>query len=792
MRSVAYCSGAAISNELTPSERKVQRSVFGYSLAISACQKLSKWPQAIDLLDFMLLQAVSPDVYSFTSTVTSCAADGQWQLAAALLHDMQELQVLPNQVTYASFVGSFGKEGKWQRVLDVLYQIQSRRDLLDSFSCAAAVSACTRATKWHLGLRCFQTLQRQGLTLSEVGFNTAISACSKGSLWQEAMDLLHDMRVCRLAPDLITYNAIIASLAAGGQWRKTTHLFGRLPALSFTPNVISFTSTMVALKACEGWQDAVMLHGSIRHALLQQNDISFGACISSCEKSGQWSEAVKFLSEMPVARLRPDMTSTNAAISACEASGNWDLGISSLIASELMGQTRSASSFMWALARLHIRDPVVVHAAMVEAICDMRKHLFQDTRQMSTMWWAGQMLGASSNVYTDLMTERTVARLPDFTSKELVMSLWGAAGTGNVFVRSAQQEWVHRIQTMLSSSRFPMDDWQQMRSHILGSLWACTYAGMASEAFRLAVKNVMLVAGQALDETVFTKASTLLSRCLARGQTIQHRIQQEKPCMPYVLSEIPDLLVILKPPGWEVEARWEGGEMNYRSLHSLLTEESQESQIPLGSSAPIFFDAGATFGFLHRLDVPSSGLVLASRTYQAYYALSVQLAAGEILRGYNVLTHGWVNHQRKEINARVYWRGGLPSRSSGQGKPSRSFLKVILHGYVGVDVTSVTVTAVSIATGRRHQIRCHLAHIGHPVCKDDAYASQESGSSDWLWCPRNALHRYRIRFRDMQGLEHDVVSPLPVDLAEVLQKVTSKTGSQSSVCTPPPAMGMGS
>merc|ERR1712032_1352310 len=84
-------------------------------------------------------------------------------------------------------------------------------------------------------------------------------------------------------------------------------------------------------------------------------------------------------------------------------------------------------------------------------------------------------------------------------------------------------------------------------------------------------------------------------------------------------------------------------------------------------------------GFLHRLDVPCSGLILVAKTYEAYYDLRVQLAAGGISREYVVLCHGWVPPPLQVITARVCTREALPTSAGQQGKPSRTQLKLSAH-----------------------------------------------------------------------------------------------------------------
>ena len=623
---------------------KVKQSVVSYSLAVSVCQQTSKWSEALAILGSMLQQMVPPDVYSLTSAVKSCTFGGLWQRAATLIHDMQEVDLSPNQVTYASFLSTLEQECQWQLVLDTLCLMWHGR-LLDDFCCSAATSTCTRSAKWHIGLHGVNAMQKKGSILNHVSINAAINACGQGGLWSEAVKALHDMRGQRACLDLVTCNAVGDSLASGQLWEEALRLLGSLPCLSFLPNEISFTSIMTALAACEDWQGALIMHENIRHAALQQNEVSFGASISLCEKNGQWSRALAVFRDMLATNLRPDLAITNAVLSACEVSGNWDFGVDFLVKSELMDRPRSPSVLLWSLARLNVRDPAVISSALAEAVCDLRQNSHR-SQQLSTFWWAGQMLGASSEVYTKLLTARSLCRLEGFTSEELAMSLWGILGNaGPELLRAAQEEWVVRIDSMLSKTAFSMQDWRSVRSHIFGSLWACAYVDMVSQSFRMAIQRLTLVAGLASDRKPLVKAISS-PMCLHR-EPFRHVLEMQGK--PSILSEIPDLFVLLKPPGWEVEPRSAiGGELNYRSLHSLLA--SREDAEP----APILFDAEATFGFLHRLDVPSSGLLVCARTYEAYYALRVQLAAREILREYRVLSHGWVNEQRAEVRARIY------------------------------------------------------------------------------------------------------------------------------------------
>ena len=137
-----------------------------------------------------------------------------------------------------------------------------------------------------------------------------------------------------------------------------------------------------------------------------------------------------------------------------------------------------------------------------------------------------------------------------------------------------------------------------------------------------------------------------------------------------------------------------------------LDEQNIVSNLPryvqsLGHRA-IAFDPDHNFGVLHRLDVPSSGLVLAAKTYKAYYDLKLQLCVGSVTRDYVVLCDGWMPPELREITARVYWikDDNLQSRIEREGKPARTYLKVLAHARRGTGKFSLV--SVRIVAGRRH------------------------------------------------------------------------------------------
>jgi len=293
--------------------------------------------------------------------------------------------------------------------------------------------------------------------------------------------------------------------------------------------------------------------------------------------------------------------------------------------------------------------------------------------------------------------------------------------------------------------------------HVTTVVWAFNFAGVLEPEFAAPVGKVLRIVGREMD------SSRLGSHKMPRFREGSRSGADE----PYVELDGGDMMVIYKPPGWEVDTA-DVGDARWLSqyLQSLCAW-------PPGS---IVLDHSHEYGFLHRLDTPSSGLILTAKTYEAYYHLQFQLSVGALVRDYVVLCHGLIAPERREINARVHhWSfegNQAPSTIGQKGKPSRTYLKVLAH--LVRQQQNFSLVAMRICTGRRHQIRAHAAHIGHPTVCDSKYTAPAVFSADHEWCTRNFIHRYRLAFLDFEGRTLEAVAPLPTDLILALSCLEPK------------------
>lgn len=242
------------------------------------------------------------------------------------------------------------------------------------------------------------------------------------------------------------------------------------------------------------------------------------------------------------------------------------------------------------------------------------------------------------------------------------------------------------------------------------------------------------------------------------GQTIELTIPETKPHdiepqdLPLVVVyEDADIAVIDKPAGMVVHPA--SGHSDGTLVNGLLY---RYPEIAInGSNRP---------GIVHRLDKDTSGLIVIARTAAGQMMLLEQWADGSVTKGYKALVHGVVEPNEATIDAPI---GRDPSDRQrmtviGSGKPS------VTHFTVEERFDSATLLDVEIETGRTHQIRVHMAFIGHPVVADPLYAR---GGMPNFGLDRQFLHAWKLGLRLADGTRRAFESPLPGDLERALERM---------------------
>ncbi len=170
-------------------------------------------------------------------------------------------------------------------------------------------------------------------------------------------------------------------------------------------------------------------------------------------------------------------------------------------------------------------------------------------------------------------------------------------------------------------------------------------------------------------------------------------------------------------------------------------------------------------GIVHRLDKGTSGLLMVARTDLAYESLVSQLARRSVSRVYTSLVTGLVESEGGLIDAPLgrSLRDATRRAVVADGRPARTRYEVVAR-FVDPESTRIE---CRLETGRTHQIRAHLAAIGHPVMGDDRYGGPRLAGLD-----RPFLHAARLGFsHPVDGTELTFESPMPADLETVLDEL---------------------
>jgi len=230
-----------------------------------------------------------------------------------------------------------------------------------------------------------------------------------------------------------------------------------------------------------------------------------------------------------------------------------------------------------------------------------------------------------------------------------------------------------------------------------------------------------------------------------------------------VVYEDADLLVVDKPAGLVVHP----GAANSAAtmVHGLLARYPDLAAAGGGDERP---------GVVHRLDKGTSGLLVVARRPAARQALVAELAARRVRRRYLALCHGLLAADRGAVEAPIGRSARDPTRMAvvAAGRPALTRYQVQRRADRPAEVSLLR---LELDTGRTHQIRVHLAAIGHPVVGDERYGQR----APWrpLASGRVFLHAAHLGFvHPTSGVELSFDSPLPADLEAVVDLLGTAPG----------------
>lgn len=225
-----------------------------------------------------------------------------------------------------------------------------------------------------------------------------------------------------------------------------------------------------------------------------------------------------------------------------------------------------------------------------------------------------------------------------------------------------------------------------------------------------------------------------------------------------VLYEDHSLLVYNKPAGLVVNR---AKTVKQPTLQDILANYLKVKSGGIGDRA----------GIVHRLDKETSGIILVAKTPQAFVELQKQFKERKVNKKYLALVHGQLQPKKGIIKAPIS-RSPFDRKKFGVflgGRGAETAYQVIKK-YRHPELGNFSLLALIPKTGRTHQIRVHLKHLGHPVVGDQFYAGRKTARGDRHWCSRQFLHASQIVLTHPQsGQKVKFVSPLPKDLKKALK-----------------------
>jgi 23S rRNA pseudouridine1911/1915/1917 synthase len=245
-----------------------------------------------------------------------------------------------------------------------------------------------------------------------------------------------------------------------------------------------------------------------------------------------------------------------------------------------------------------------------------------------------------------------------------------------------------------------------------------------------------------------------------------------------IVCEDDDLAVINKPAGMMVHAGAgaTNDARNHGTLVNALLHHFANLSAVGGEMRP---------GIVHRLDKETSGLIVVAKNDEAHRKLAAQFARREVKKTYVALVHGWLKKDSGTISAAISRHRVRRTRMTTHGAGGReavSHYKVIRK--LDLAFGKFTLIEVKIDTGRTHQIRVHVASLGHPVVGDKLYgapaelkpapASRKRNTLNPISLSRNFLHAAHLQLTHPRTDKViSLKSPLPPELVEFLAVLES-------------------
>lgn len=292
---------------------------------------------------------------------------------------------------------------------------------------------------------------------------------------------------------------------------------------------------------------------------------------------------------------------------------------------------------------------------------------------------------------------------------------------------------------ILTHTVLPEEEGRMVKGILRGSLQlSCTL--LKSLKWR---ENAILLNGQSVHVNAIVHAGDVVSVALSE-RTPREDLYCENTAAPNIVYEDEDLLVLNKPAGVAMHPK--ADDAAAPSLAAMLTGYLGEGSVP---------------HFVSRLDKGTSGLLIAAKSGYVHDRLRRALHSSELRREYRAVAVGQVTPPRGVIDAPIGRADGSIIRRCVRedGLVSRTEYEVLQT------TERFTLLRLRPETGRTHQLRVHMAYLGHPLAGDWLY-----GTEDKNLIARPALHSYELWFtQPITGQELHFTAPIPQDMQRLLE-----------------------
>ena len=292
---------------------------------------------------------------------------------------------------------------------------------------------------------------------------------------------------------------------------------------------------------------------------------------------------------------------------------------------------------------------------------------------------------------------------------------------------------------ILTHTVSPEEEGRMVKGILRGSL-QLSYTLLKSLKWR---ENAILLNGQSVHVNAIVHAGDVVSVALSE-RTPREDLYCENTAAPDIVYEDEDLLVLNKPAGVAMHPK--ADDAAAPSLAVMLTGYLGEGSVP---------------HFVSRLDKGTSGLLIAAKSGYVHDRLRRALHSSELRREYRAVAVGQVTPPCGVIDAPIGRADGSIIRRCVRedGLVSRTEYEVLQT------TERFTLLRLRPETGRTHQLRVHMAYLGHPLAGDWLY-----GTEDKNLIARPALHSYELWFtQPITGQELHFTAPIPQDMQRLLE-----------------------